>query len=219
MKTQRIQEINPHNASLLLVDDDSLVLATLSMGLRDAGFQVIEADSGEEAVSLCEENKIDLALLDINMPGISGIETAKIIFEKNHVPFIFLSAFDDNNIVNDAITHGALGYLVKPINVNQLIPTIETALTRAADIQSLMAHQDNLNIALSKSRETSVAIGIFMSHTSLSPEDAESAIRLYCRNTQQKMSHVAKKIIKASENLNSLINAINSQFCNKNKLN
>lgn len=216
MKTHNIKKINPHNASLLLVDDDSFVLATLSLGLRTAGFQVEEANNGEEAIGLCEKNHYDLAMLDINMPGLSGIETAKVIFEHNHVPFIFLSALDDNNVVNEAINHGALGYLVKPINVKQMIPAIETALTRATDIQSLLNHQDNLNTALSQSRETSVAIGIFMSHTSLSPEEAESALRLYCRNTQQKMSHVAKKIIKASEDLNTLINAINSQSFNKN---
>lgn len=208
MKIQNNQKRKPHNSSLLLVDDDNLVLATLSIGLRDAGFEVVEADSGEEAIRLCEKSNFDLALLDINMTGISGIETSKIIFEKHHLPFIFLSAFDDNKIVADAIEHGALGYLVKPVNVNQIIPAIETALTRASEIKSLLSHQDNLNTALSQSRETSVAIGIFMSHTSLSPEQAETALRQYCRDTQQKMNQVAKSIIKASENLNSLVNAI-----------
>lgn len=210
MKTQKTQILNPHKSSLLVVDDDNLVLATLAIGLRDAGFIVEEAHSGKEAIDLCENKNFDLALLDINMPDLSGVETAKIIFEKNHTPFIFLTAVDDNDIVDEAIKNGALGYLVKPVNVKQIVPAIETALTRAADITSLISHQDNLNAALSQSRETSVAIGIFMSHTSLSPEQAESALRLYCRNTQQKMSHVAKSIIKASENLNSLINAINS---------
>lgn len=217
MKTQRTTKTNTHNATLLLADDNALVLATLSLGLKAAGFTVIEAKTGEEAIDLAQSGNIDLALLDISMPGLSGIETAKVLQNSYQIPFLFLSAYNDEKYVSDAIEQGALGYLVKPIDVNQMIPTIETALTRAADIQSLMSHQDNLNHALSQSRETSVAIGIFMSHSGLSPDEAESALRLYCRNTQQKMSQVAKSIIKASEDLNTLINAINSNAKNKNK--
>jgi response regulator NasT len=215
MNLKDTEKTSLHSASLLVVDDDSLVLATLCMGLREVGFQVLEASSGEEAISLCEQHKIDLALLDIRLPGLSGIDTAKVILTEHHIPFLFLSAFNEDDIVNDAIKHGALGYLVKPVNINQIIPAIETALTRAADIQSLMTHQSNLNTALSQSRETSVAIGIFVAHTSLSPQQAESALRLYSRNTQQKMSNVAKSIIKASEELNTLINAIKTQVVTK----
>jgi len=211
MKLQPKKESTQYKASLLIADDDCLVLATLALDLRAAGFNVMAANSGEEAVNLCAENQFDLALLDISMPGMSGIETAKIIQESYQVPFLFLSAYNDDDTVHEAIHHGALGYIVKPVNVNQIVPAIETALTRAAEIQSLMSHQDNLNIALSQNRETSVAIGVFMSHTGLSPYEAESTLRLYCRNTQQKMNTVAKEIIKASENLNTLLNAINSQ--------
>jgi len=215
MKKKDSSNTKPHNASLLVVDDDTLVLATLCLGLRAAGFQVAEADCGEEAIQLCETNQFDLALLDISLPGLSGIETAKVIQKSFQLPFLFLSAYDDDSYVNEAINHGALGYLVKPININQIIPAIETALTRSSDIKSLLAHHDNLTTALNKNREVSVAVGIFMSHTSLSHQQAEAAIRLYSRNTRQKMSKVAEEIINASARLNGLVNAIQSEATNK----
>ena len=208
MNQKTISQSSRNNTSLLIVDDDILVLATLSLGLRKAGFNVVEATTGEEAVEICKKHNFDLALLDIELPGISGIDTAKEIFEIAQVPFLFLSAYSEREIVDNAIEHGALCYLVKPIDVNQIIPTIETALTRSIDIKSMMAHHDHLNTALSQSRETSVAIGIVMAHTSLSTQQVESMLRLYARNTRQKMSQIAKNIITATENLNNLINEI-----------
>lgn len=206
MNQKNTPNSNRHNTSLLVVDDDVIVLATLSLGLRRAGFHVVEAMTGEEAIELCKSNKFDLALFDVELPGLSGVEAAKKVFELAQVPFLFLSAYSDKKLVDDAIEQGALCYLVKPIDVNQLIPTIETALTRSVDIKSMMAHYDNLNTALSQSRETSVAVGLVMAHTSLTAQQAESMLRLYARNTRQKMNLISKSIIEASEGLNRLIN-------------
>ena len=206
-----------HKASLLVVDDDPLVLSTLCLGLRDAGFMVGEATCGEEALQLCENSKFDLAVLDIGLPGLSGIETSSVLQKTFQIPFLFITAYEDEAYVSDAIKLGALGYLVKPININQIIPAIETALIRASDIKSLLASHNNLTTALSNSRETSIAIGIYMSHTSLSHQQAESEIRLYSRNTRQKMSNVAKNIIAASEQIISLVNMIQSESNHKNR--
>ena len=95
----------PH---ILLVDDDRLILATLGTGLRRAGYSVSEANSGEQALRLAAERKPDLALLDIRMPGMSGIEVAAQFRETHGTPFIFLSAYGDENLVDQAAQLGAL---------------------------------------------------------------------------------------------------------------
>ncbi len=196
-----------HEQRLVIADDDYLILATLGAGLRDAGFQVFEALSGEEAISLCQSETPDLVILDVNMPGISGLDAAQTI-RKLNIPILFLSALDEKNIVDDAIQQGALGYLVKPIDIKQIIPAIDTALSRADEIQSLHAKEKNLTTALHNGRETSIAIGILMAHSQLSAQQAELQLRAYSRKKRLKMTIVAEQIIQQSELLNNLIKEI-----------
>ena len=106
-------------AHILVVDDDRLILATLAKGLRQADYGVSEANSGEDALRLASAVKPDLALLDMRMPGMSGIELAQRL-TSDEIPFIFLSAYGDAEIVKQAAEHGALGYLVKPLDVPQI---------------------------------------------------------------------------------------------------
>lgn len=205
MKTATINKL--HCQKLVIADDDYLVLATLSAGLREAGFEIFEALSGDEAILLCQEYMPDLIILDINMPGKSGLEAAESI-QKLNIPILYLSALDEKDIVETAISKGALGYLVKPIDINQIIPAIETALTRADEIRNLYTKEKNLTTALHNGRETSIAIGILMAHTHHSAREAELVLRQYSRNKRVKMSSVAEKIIAQSDSLNNLIKEI-----------
>ena len=105
----------PHH--VLLVDDDRLIIGTLGNGLRQAGYAVAEAASGETALALAKHQIPDLAILDIRMPGISGIELARRLRDTNRVPTLFLSAYSDKKMVEEAIDEGGLGYVVKPVDV------------------------------------------------------------------------------------------------------
>jgi AmiR/NasT family two-component response regulator len=198
----------PLDLRLLVADDEPLIVATLSEGLREHGYTVLEASSGAEAVRLCIDERPDLAILDLRMPGMSGIEAAREIAKSSHVPFIFLSAFDDAESVQQAAEEGALGYLVKPVNVHQVIPTIEAALQRASEIKRLQEKQAHLSVALTTGRETSVAVGLIMSQTGLGAEDAEAALRGYARHERRKMSEIATQIVEAADTLNRLVHAI-----------
>lgn len=197
-------------ARLLVADDDSLVLATLTSGLRSLGYDVTGVESGEEVVQLCEHEKFDLALLDMRMPGLSGIEAAQTMKETCNTPVVFLSAFDDDEYVQKAIEGGALGYLVKPVDVKQIVPTIEAALIRARDIDELKEREENLTNALNAGRETNVAIGILMSSTGMNYEAAEKALRNYARTTRERMQVISSKLVAASNNMNKLIEVIHS---------
>jgi len=195
-------------ARILVADDDGLVLATLSAGLRELGYEILEASSGEEAVRTCAEESPDLAILDMRMPGMSGIEAASQIAQTSQVPFLFLSAFDDADIVNQAVTEGALGYLVKPLSAAQIAPSIEAALSRSSDIHSMKQKEENLSFALSASRETSIAIGLIMGETGMSTSEAETALRSYARSHRRKMIEVAAEIVSTKQMFTTLMHDI-----------
>lgn len=193
---------------LLIVDDDPLILATLTIGLSQAGYRTIEAESGEKALALCQLHQPNLAILDIHMSGMSGIDAAKQIYQEFHIPFLFLSAVTEQGTVSSAVREGALGFLVKPIQLSQLLPSIETALVRAADFESLHNQKVHLETALSQNRDVSIAIGIIVAHSDLNSAEAETALRQYARKNRTKMADLAKHIIAASNQLNHIINHI-----------
>ena len=190
------------SAHILIVDDDRLVLATLGKGLRDAGYRVSEANDAASALELAR-TKPDLALLDVRMPGTSGIQLAeRLVAEYPQLPFIFLSAFGDPDIIRRANELGALGYLVKPLDVPQIIPEIEAALARATQISELKDKGEQLSEALESGRETSMAIGILMERRRLDREEAFEALRSFARSQRRRVQEVASDIVQAAEMLN-----------------
>jgi two-component system, response regulator PdtaR len=114
---------------ILVVDDDRLVLATVTHGLARAGYEVIDADNGDDAILLAREHKPDLALLDIRMEGKSGFDVAAYLRSSLGTPFMFLSAFADDDTVAQVKALGAVAYLVKPLDIAQIVPTVEAALS------------------------------------------------------------------------------------------
>ncbi|MDE2160902.1 MAG: response regulator, partial [Burkholderiales bacterium] len=98
---------------ILVVDDDRLVLATVTHGLAQAGYEVIDADNGDDAILLAREHRPQLALLDIRMEGKSGFDVAQTLRDAYAIPFIFLSAFADAATRAQVDALGALDYLIK----------------------------------------------------------------------------------------------------------
>ena len=116
---------------ILVVDDDRLVLATVTHGLAKAGYEIIDADNGDDAILLARQHRPDLALLDIRMEGMSGFDVAAYLRESLQTPFMFLSAFADDDTVAQVKALGAVAYLVKPLDIAQIVPTVEAALVTA----------------------------------------------------------------------------------------
>src|SRR3978361_1208611 len=114
---------------ILVVDDDRLVLATVTHGLAKAGYDIIDADNGDDAILLARQHRPDLALLDIRMEGMSGFDGGAYLREAPQPPFMFLSAFADDDTVAKVKALGAVAYLVKPLDIAQIVPTVEAALT------------------------------------------------------------------------------------------
>lgn len=193
MKMQNTQ------ARILLVDDDPLILTTLGRGLEQRGYDVTTADEAEEAISAVQGKSLDMAILDVRMEGKSGLEVARYISEHSVVPFIFLSAYGDDEVVRLAVAEGALCYLVKPIELDQIIPVIKAAMERGREIHQLRERQDQLKNALEGDRIVSVAIGIIMERFTLAEREAFESLRSRARNERRKLVHIARELVQAEE--------------------
>jgi two-component system, response regulator PdtaR len=188
---------------VLLVDDDPITLAAINQLLVQAGYETAMADSGDVALSMAAGFQPDLALLDVMMTGMSGIELAKRLQETGNVPFMFISASAEAEIVRQATENGAVGYLLKPFDVAQVLPAFEAALGRADDIRRLRNSEANLTVALNSSRETSMAVGLLMVRFGVNRDLAFDVLRSYARSNRQKINDVAESLLSAEEMLSS----------------
>jgi len=183
-----------------VVDDDRLVLAALTEGLRTAGYRVTGSASGEDALGLVAHDVPDLALLDVRMSGMTGIELGGKLRELG-IPFLFLSAYGDQEIVRQAAEEGALGYLVKPLDIQQIVPSIEAALARGGDLRKLRENEAQLNTALAGSREISMAVGLLMMRDRLDRKQAFGLLRANARSQRRSIAELAKELLTSAENL------------------
>lgn len=183
---------------LLLIDDDRLVIATLGAGLRHAGYRVSTAESSEEAeVLLASGIRPDLAILDIRMSGHdSGLYLAQRLRDLDHIPFIMLSAYSEERMIGEASHLGALAYLVKPLDISQLLPAIEASLARANELQGLRESRTQLQALLDAERDISVAIGITMAQQRLPRQEAFDLLRKTARTQRRKLAELAAEIIR-----------------------
>ncbi len=189
-------------AQVLLADDDRLIRVTLAKNLRQYGFDILEAGNGREAIEIGCDKKPDLAIMDFQMPDITGVDAARELMEKAEVSCIFLSAYSDDEFVEQAAQAGALGYLIKPIDVEHVLPTLESAMQRAEEIRRLKQTESQLNTALEQGREISIAIGILMARHNISSDHAFEMLRTESRNQRKKIALIATELVKSVDNIN-----------------
>lgn len=179
---------------ILVVDDDRLVLATLTHGLAEAGYTVIDADNGDEAILLAREQRPDLALLDIRMEGKSGFDVAAVLREKLHIPFMFLSAFADEATAAQVRALGALAYLVKPLDIGQIVPAVDAAFARrpAAAAPAAPAEAPALD-------PVALAVGVLMHRYSLDRAAARQRLLRLAAEDGSTLEAQAAKLVDAVE--------------------
>jgi response regulator NasT len=196
----------PPRRLILLVDDDPLLLDYLKTVLDHSGYETMTAESGVEALQRVAEREADiaLALLDISMPGMSGLDLARRLREHTSVAFMFLSSVDDAETARQAASHGAVGFVVKPVDAARLIPAFESALARADEIRQLRRTEANLNAALAAGRETSLAVGLLMARYQTDRNTAFEVLRDHARSSRRKINEVAEQLVAAEELLNGL---------------
>lgn len=195
MKTNALSQVR----TVLTVDDDELFLSFVSEVLMSAGYRVLTANSGEHALLTLLEAEPDLALLDVSMPNMSGLELAKNLREETAIPFMFLSSSTDMEIIKTASQYGALGYLLKPVQPMQLISGVESGFARANEIKHLRTSEKSLTTALDNGRETSMAVGILMERLQIDRKEAFEKLRSQARSSRQKILHIANAVLLSVE--------------------
>lgn len=196
--------------TILVVDDDRLVLATVAHGLGQAGYDVIDADNGDDAILLAREHRPDLALLDIRMDGKSGFDVAQYLREVGHTPFVFLSAFSDPQTVAKVRALGALDYLVKPLEVQQIVPTIDAAFARVRELREASrapaAPSDAGSGGDSDDRQSTAAVvpmalGVLMHRFSLTRTQALTRLKRAAVADGRSIRAQAERVVEAVEEL------------------
>jgi len=186
---------------ILVVDDDRLVLATVAHGLSQAGYEVIDADNGDDAILLARQHRPELALLDIRMEGKSGFDVAEYLRDVCHIPFMFLSAFADAATIAQVEALGAVAYMVKPLDVGQIVPTVESAFRRlrqpeaAAVALPTVAANDPLADPLP------LALGVLMHRHSLPRREARQRLQRMAAEQGLSETAQAERLLAALEEL------------------
>ena len=189
---------------ILVVDDDRLVLATVTHGLAQAGYEVIDADNGDDAILLARKHRPELALLDIRMEGKSGFDVAEYLRDSCHIPFMFLSAFADPDTVAKVAELGAVAYMVKPLDVGQIVPTVDAAFEQLRAQRAKADAQRKALAAQPPQRQAdvvSLAAGVLMHRYSLSRGDALARLARIADAASVPLAEQAERLVSAVEEL------------------
>jgi response regulator NasT len=181
---------------VVIAEDEAIIRLDLKETLEEEGYEVIgETGRGDKAVDLVRELRPDLAILDIKMPGMDGIEAARLITKDRICGVLVLTAFSQREVIEQARDAGALAYLVKPFQKTDLVPAIEVAIARFREMQALNGEVDALEDQLETRKSIDRAKGILIDQCSMSEADAYGFIQRGAMNHRATMKAVADMVI------------------------
>jgi two-component system, response regulator PdtaR len=181
---------------ILVAEDETIIRLDLKETLERAGLGVCgEARDGEEAVELAREEKPDLAVLDVKMPRLDGIEAARRILAERPIPIVMLTAYGHDELVARAVEVGVFAYLVKPFRESDLLPAIQTAKARYAELEALREEAESLAEALATRKVVERAKGLLMKQEGLSEQDAFTRLQRVSQTSGRPMKVVAEALI------------------------
>jgi len=185
---------------ILIADDESIRLLSLRKQLAALGHNVVaEASTGGEAVTLAASALPDLAILDIKMPVMDGIEAAEKITQARPIPIILLTAYDEAQLVERAAQANISAYLMKPVVEEDLLPAITLALARFRQFQALRQEVADLREALEARKVIERAKGILMRRLNLTEEEAFRRLQKQSQDSNRKLAQVADAIVVADQ--------------------
>ena len=181
---------------IVLAEDEAIIRLDLRESLQEEGYEVVgDVGRGDQAVEMVDELRPDVAIFDIKMPGMSGLEAAKIVSDKKICPVVMLTAFSQREIIEQARDAGALAYLVKPFQKTDLVPAIELAIARFAELKSLSGEVAALGAQLEIRKLVDRAKGVLIDKHQMSESDAFSFIQSMAMSKRMKMGDIAEQII------------------------
>jgi response regulator NasT len=181
---------------ILIAEDETLIRLDLRQLLEGAGFEICaEARDGEEAVALARQEEPDLAVLDVKMPRVDGIEAARRILDERPIPIVMVTAYGEQELVSRAVEAGVFGYLVKPFRESDLLPAIATARARHDELRALREEADSLAEALAARKAIERAKGLLMERDGLTEAEAFARLRKASQISGRPLKVVAEALI------------------------
>ncbi|CAB4539225.1 unannotated protein [freshwater metagenome] len=181
---------------VVIAEDEAIIRLDLRETLEEEGYEVVgDCGRGDEAVALVKKMIPDVVILDIKMPVMTGLEAAKLITETKICPVVMLTAFSQREIIEQARDAGALAYLVKPFQKSDLVPAIELAIARFAEMQSLSGEVAALGAQLEIRKLVDRAKGILLDKYAMNENDAFTYIQKLAMTERVKMGEIAQRII------------------------
>ena len=181
---------------VLVAEDETIIRLDLVEMLARAGLEVVaEARDGVEAVELARAERPDLAVLDVKMPRLDGIEAARRILDERPIPIVMLTAYGQDELVSRAVEAGVFGYLVKPFRVVDLLPAIQAARARHVELTALREQADSLAEALAARKSIERAKGLLMEREGLSEQEAFARLRKASQVSGRPLRVVADAVV------------------------
>ncbi|HKH05476.1 MAG TPA: response regulator [Acidimicrobiales bacterium] len=181
---------------VVIAEDEAIIRLDLKETLQEEGYEVVgETGRGDEAVELVREHEPDIAILDIKMPGLDGLAAAREIAGERRAAVLILTAFSQRDLIEQARDAGALAYLVKPFEKNELIPAVEVALGRFNEMKALAAQTASLEEQLETRKVVDRAKGILMDKHGMAEAEAFSFIQKRAMGERITMRVVAERVI------------------------
>jgi response regulator NasT len=181
---------------ILIAEDETIIRLDLRDLLERSGFEVCaEAKDGEEAVALARSEQPDLAILDVKMPRLDGIEAARRILDERPIPIVMLTAYGQDELISRAVEAGVFGYLVKPFREQDLLPAIRTAGARHEELSALREEAESLAEALAARKAIERAKGLLMEKEGLSEQDAFARLRKASQVSGRPLKVVAEALV------------------------
>lgn len=185
---------------ILIAEDEQLTRTIIRTRLEKLGHIVVaEAEDGQQALEASRLHKPDAIIMDIKMPRMDGIEAARLIMSEKPCAILFLSSFNEQELVDQAGETGALAYLMKPFRKEDLGPALEMAVRRFRQIQSQSNEINELKDAIETRKLIERAKGILMDRHMMSESEAFKRIHFQARNQNKKMREIAQSIITAAD--------------------
>jgi AmiR/NasT family two-component response regulator len=185
---------------ILVAEDETIIRLDLRDLLVRSGFDVVaEARDGEEAVVLAREHEPDLAILDVKMPRLDGIEAARRILDERPIPIVMLTAYGQDELVSRAVEAGVFGYLVKPFREADLLPAIRTARARHEELSAIRDQAESLAEALAARKSIERAKGLLMEREGLSEQEAFARLRKASQVSGRPLRVIAEAVVATLE--------------------
>ena len=182
---------------VLIAEDEYVILMGLKSNIKNLGHRVVaEALDGSEAVELAIQEMPDLIIMDIDMPKMDGIEAIKKINEVLVIPSIIVTGYKKKELINRATEAGVFGYLIKPVDIEDIEPAIDIALSRFEEFKNIKMELNDTKNALQARKHIERAKGILMDENNLSESDAMKLLQKKSNDANKKMIVIAKEIIK-----------------------